>query len=248
MKSILKYALTKCIRCFSVIIIFLVISIPGYSQNAGISANGSVPPNSSAGLDINFSAQGLLIPRIALSSSASFLPLSSHIAGMLIYNTTTKNDVLPDVYINNGVKWIQGFPKAIAAGDMLYWDGTAWVSVSAGQPGQLLQINSSGIPVWTGAGYAIMTTTAISSITAATATSGGTISSDGGNAVSARGVCWATTPAPTIAGSKTTDGTGAGTFISNITGLASATTYYLRSYATNSSGTSYGNLIVFATP
>ena len=247
MKRKLKYRPTGSLKWFCGIILISVLSIPGFSQNAGISPNGSAPPNSSAGLDINFTAQGLLIPRISLTAATSFLPLTSHIAGMLIYNTTTKNDVIQGVYINNGIKWIQGFPKAIAAGDMLYWDGTTWVAVSAGQPGQLLQLNISGIPVWTGGGYATISSTALSAITSATASSGGNISSDGGNTISARGVCWATTPNPTIAGSKTTDGAGTGSFTSSITGLASTTTYYMRAYATNSSGTTYGNLLVFVT-
>ena len=92
-----------------------------------------------------------------------------------------------------------------------------------------------------------ITTTAISSITASTANSGGNISDDGGTPISARGICWATTATPTIANDKTTDGTGTGIFTSNITGLNPETTYYVRSYATNSIGTAYGNQLSFTT-
>jgi len=52
---------------------------------------------------------------------------------------------------------------------------------------------------------------------------------------------------PTIADSKTVDGTGVGSFTSAITGLASGTTYYVRSYATNSVGTIYGTEVSFTT-
>lgn len=90
-------------------------------------------------------------------------------------------------------------------------------------------------------------TAAVTSITATTATSGGTVGADGGASVSARGVCWSTTTNPTIANSKTTDGTGTGTFTSAITGLTSGTTYYVRSYATNSVGTTYGTEVIFTT-
>ncbi len=93
----------------------------------------------------------------------------------------------------------------------------------------------------------VLTTTAISAITGTTAMSGGTISNDGGEAVTARGVCWSTTPNPTVSNSKTTDGTGIGTFSSAITGLNTNTTYYIRAYATNSAGTSYGNQLSLAT-
>ncbi len=92
-----------------------------------------------------------------------------------------------------------------------------------------------------------LTTTAVTSITSTTAASGGNISNDGGATVTARGVCWSTSPNPVVTGNHTTDGTGAGAFASNITGLAATTTYYIRAYATNSVGTAYGNEISFST-
>ncbi|HBH82197.1 MAG: hypothetical protein A2X05_03425 [Bacteroidetes bacterium GWE2_41_25] len=93
-----------------------------------------------------------------------------------------------------------------------------------------------------------LTTTAITGITQTTAASGGNISSDGGALVTARGICWNTSANPTIAlSTKTTNGTGTGTFTSSLTGLTAGTTYYVRAYATNSAGTSYGNEINFTT-
>jgi hypothetical protein len=65
--------------------------------------------------------------------------------------------------------------------------------------------------------------------------------------VIARGVCWSTTPSPTIANFKTTNGTGLGVFISPITGLATGTTYYVRAYGTTAVETFYGNEISFTT-
>ena len=73
------------------------------------------------------------------------------------------------------------------------------------------------------------------------------MSADAGASVTARGVCWSITSNPTIDNSKTTDGSGIGTFTSVITGLTSGTTYYVRSYATNSVGTTYGPEISFTT-
>ncbi len=93
-----------------------------------------------------------------------------------------------------------------------------------------------------------LTTSTVSSISATSATAGGTITGDGGAAVSARGVVWGTATAPTIAlATKTSDGTGTGSFTSSISGLAATTTYFVRSYATNSEGTSYGNELSFTT-
>jgi hypothetical protein len=92
-----------------------------------------------------------------------------------------------------------------------------------------------------------LTTVAIHDITQSTAMSGGEISSDGGAGITARGVCWNTVPSPTIADNKTTDGAGAGSYSSDITGLSSGTNYFLRAYATNSEGTAYGQEVSFET-
>lgn len=91
----------------------------------------------------------------------------------------------------------------------------------------------------------VLTTVAITSVTPNSAVSGGNISSDGGSAITARGVCWSTNPTPVIADNKTSNGTGTGSFVSNLTGLTENTTYYVRAYATNSAGTGYGNAVSF---
>ncbi|MDA9111838.1 hypothetical protein N9J39_03090, partial [Flavicella sp.] len=63
----------------------------------------------------------------------------------------------------------------------------------------------------------------------------------------ARGVCWSTLANPTIADSKTEEGTGIGSFSSSLNELTPDTTYYLRSYATNAAGTFYGEEQTFTT-
>ena len=90
-------------------------------------------------------------------------------------------------------------------------------------------------------------TTEVSEITSNSASSGGNVTSDGGNPVTARGVCWNTSANPTTADNKTSDGAGTGSFPSSITGLSAATTYHVRAYATNSGGTAYGHDISFTT-
>jgi hypothetical protein len=99
----------------------------------------------------------------------------------------------------------------------------------------------------TGTGLATVTTLAISAITAYAASGGGTVVSDGGNTVTARGVCWATSSSPTVSGSHSTDGSGTGSFTSSLTGLSEETLYYVRAYASNSSGTAYGGEVQFTT-
>ncbi len=93
-----------------------------------------------------------------------------------------------------------------------------------------------------------VTTSAVSDITQTTAAAGGNVISDGGAEVTARGVCWSTSDNPTIANSsKTSDGTGTGSFTSSLTQLTPGTTYYVRAYATNEAGTAYGNPLSFPT-
>jgi len=92
-----------------------------------------------------------------------------------------------------------------------------------------------------------VTTTAVSGITETSAQTGGEVVDDGREVVTVRGVCWNTSPGPTISDSKTIDGGGTGNFSSALTGLNKGTTYYVRAYATNSEGTGYGNEQSFKT-
>ena len=93
----------------------------------------------------------------------------------------------------------------------------------------------------------VLTTADVSNITLTSASCGGNITIDGGATVTVRGVCWSTGQTPTIADSKTTDGTGAGSFTSSISGLTPGSIYYVRAYATNSAGTGYGSTMSFTT-
>lgn len=93
-----------------------------------------------------------------------------------------------------------------------------------------------------------ITTAGVSKVTANSANSGGNVFSNGGSTITARGVCWSIDPEPTISNGKTKDGTGAGHFVSNITGLSPLGTYYIRAYATNAEGTAYGNELIITTP
>ena len=90
-------------------------------------------------------------------------------------------------------------------------------------------------------------TNEVSSVVQDAAICGGVVIDDGGAEVTARGVCWSTSQNPTINGSHTDDGTGEGDFTSTITGLTAGTTYYVRAYATNEKGTSYGEEKSFMT-
>ena len=156
----------------------------------------------------------------------------------------------------NGTQGIQGpagtYPPGTVAGEMNYWDGTAWVTVAPGinLPGyQALTLSlCNGIPTW-GPCPAVLptvTTTAVSSITYISASSGGSVTNDGGAEVIAWGICWSTSPNPTLANSFSQNNISF-SFSSLLAGLTLNTTYYVRAYATNSTGTAYGNELNFIT-
>jgi hypothetical protein len=94
---------------------------------------------------------------------------------------------------------------------------------------------------------AVLATNIATSITSTSAISGGSISSDGGTPITARGVCWSLSTNPTTSNSKTINGTGTGSFTSQLTGLTLGSTYYIRAYAINNAGTAYGSQVSFKT-
>jgi len=101
--------------------------------------------------------------------------------------------------------------------------------------------------ITTGASIPVVQTIAASNITSTSATAGGMVISDGGAAVSFRGVCWNTGGNPGVLDNATFDGSGLGLFTSALSGLTPNTTYYMRAYATNASGTAYGTEYSFTT-
>jgi uncharacterized repeat protein (TIGR01451 family) len=92
-----------------------------------------------------------------------------------------------------------------------------------------------------------LTTATPSGVTETAAIVGGTVTGDGGTAVTERGLCWNTTGDPTLGDSHASMGLGLGAFETTLTDLQRNTTYYVRAYATNSTGTGYGTLQTFTT-
>jgi hypothetical protein len=136
---------------------------------------------------------------------------------------------------NDGVGIAQTLSVS-ATGDTLYLQNGGFVII----PG----ISAANAPFQ----LATLTTSAVSSLTNTSATSGGNITDDGGANITTRGVCYSINTNPTTADNITNDGNGTGSFTSNLSGLTTSTTYYVRAYATNSAGTAYGNELSFTTP
>jgi uncharacterized protein (TIGR02145 family) len=92
-----------------------------------------------------------------------------------------------------------------------------------------------------------VTTSSVSAISSSAGVSGGNVTDEGSAPIISRGICWSILANPTTADNKTIDGAGIGIFVSNLTGLIGNTLYYVRAYATNSGGTSYGTEVSFTT-
>ncbi len=117
--------------------------------------------------------------------------------------------------------------------------------------GNVTQIPVSSIdsitytPIGTTGNLATVVTSPVTNIDSITAVCGGEVTDDGGSPVIQYGVCWGLSPNPTIYDSLSVDGSGTGTFVSNLTNLMFNYTYYVRAYAINSDGVSYGNEFSF---
>ena len=93
----------------------------------------------------------------------------------------------------------------------------------------------------------VVTTSALSGATATTAMGGGNVTDDNGSPIALRGVCWSINQNPTTKDGRTSDGKGLGSFTSFLTGLTPGALYYVRAYAINSGGTTYGNQLTITT-
>jgi len=92
-----------------------------------------------------------------------------------------------------------------------------------------------------------ITTDSITSVTYTSALTGVSVTSAGGSSITFQGVCYSTSPHPTTSSSYISTGTGVGTFTASLTGLSSGTTYYVRAFSQNSTGTAYGEELSFTT-
>ena len=90
-----------------------------------------------------------------------------------------------------------------------------------------------------------VSTTAVTKLATDSIKVGGTIVSNGGADITAKGICWSFSSNPTTSDNLTSEGAGDGSFTSTLSSLPADTTIYIRAYATNSVGTAYGNEVSY---
>ncbi len=223
--------------------------VRAYATNSAGTAYGS---------QLNFSTSQcpVVLPTVTTAAISNITEISAQSGGNVtddggasvtargICWSTSPNPTTTDDYTTDGTS-VGSFTSnmtGLSCGTTYYV--RAYATNSAGTAyGSQLNFNTNQCPV----NLPTVTTAASSNITETTAQSGGNVTDDGGASITARGVCWSTSPNPTTADDYTTDGTGVASFTSNMTGLSCETFYYVRAYATNSAGTAYGSQVTFTT-
>jgi phosphodiesterase/alkaline phosphatase D-like protein len=177
-----------------------------------------------------------------------------------INGTVNANNYPTDIYFEYGTSTLYGTTLQASpdkANGMSNTSGAA--NLTGLQPGityhyrvvannSFISIYGNDMTFTTNSALPTIVTNAVADLTYNSLSAGGNVTYDGGSAVTARGVCWSTSPDPTVAlATKTSDGTGAGFYNSSVTNLDQRTHYFLRAYATNSVGTAYGNQVTFNT-
>ncbi len=158
------------------------------------------------------------------------------------WNTTGNPTIADNKTVNgNGVGLFVSNVTNLTAGTKYYFKAYATNSAGTAYGSEINVTTLSAVVIPT------VTTTSASSILAKTANTGGNVTDWGGAPVTEKGVCYSTSPTPTIINSKTSNGNDIGTFTSGLYNLNPNTKYYVRAYATNSVGTGYGPEISFTT-
>ncbi len=199
-----------------------------------------------------FTTLSYSLPIVSTSSSSSITGNSVDLGGNVTSDggttvtargicwSTTSNPNLASNTTTNGLGMgvFSSSLSGLSPNTTYYYRAYATNSVGSAY-GNIMSFRTSTSPVVLTSGTSYITLTGVNS--------GGYISSDGGATVTARGICWSTTSNPTLASNITINGLGVGSYNSILSNLNPNTTYYIRAYATNSIGTSYGNEISFTT-
>ncbi|MFB0905225.1 MAG: hypothetical protein QMB11_12675, partial [Nonlabens sp.] len=230
--------------------------IPGTTYYLRAYATNSV--GTSYGTVITFNTVALAVPTGITTTSASSITQTTASSGGSVTNdggasitakgvcwsNTTSSPTIFNTSTNNGSGTVDFSSSltGLTANTTYYVRAYATNSVGTSY-GSVMSFSTLSATIPTG-----VNTNSITSISQTSALGGGSISSDGGAAITSRGVCWSnTTSSPTISNSRTIDGAGIGSFTSSLTGLSVNTTYYVRAYATNSAGTAYSSVTSFST-
>jgi uncharacterized protein (TIGR02145 family) len=132
-------------------------------------------------------------------------------------------------------------------GDIQVWNGSIWVNVPAGMPGQTLTISPNGNPGWLSSITTVLPTVFMNGLSEIFPNSirfSAQVLSDGGGQITSKGIVYGTQMLPTLLDQSIINGTETGVFEGTITELLPNTRYYFRAFATNEQGTRYSNQLL----
>jgi hypothetical protein len=116
--------------------IFLTLAlVTGMIASAQVRIGGTgTAVDANAILELQSTTKGLLFPKVALTSTTAFAPLSAHTAGMTVYNTATAGDVTPGLYVNSGTAWVSlGGSSSAAFSSATYTKTSAYTSLNTAE-------------------------------------------------------------------------------------------------------------------
>lgn len=176
--------------------------------------------------------------RIEITSTGSTIcsnciDIEASISDNWIVYTIDRNKIISDTEMGGDSALIK---LVVNAGHDLFWDDNVVLN------GSFLIVKSTSTP-----SLATLNTNIPTAVTNTSADLSGEILSNGGSAISQRGFCYGTLPNPSVFGTTLLAGSGSGSFVGTLTGLIRNTTYYVRTFAVNSTGTAYGNEVSFTT-
>ena len=222
-------------------------------NSKGVAIGVATFSNSSVALQVDGLDKAILFPRVT-SLAAVITPLN----GMMVYNTADQK-----FYVRQAGVWINFVNQASSSGINKYT--TAQRNLITSPEADMIIFNTTtrafqvydiSLPAWVTIGVtssSAVLPTVSTAISAAVSTkpdsafAGGSVISDGGSPVTARGVCWNTSATPTVSNFSTVTGAGVGNFSSTLWGLSPNTNYYVRAFAVNAAGTVYGNQLMITT-
>jgi hypothetical protein len=206
------------------------------------------------GNEVSFKTQAVIAPVVTTSGAASAITSSSaSVDGNVTSSGGGEVTARGIAYGETTSPTISGSKTSSGSGLGAFSSSITGLKANTKYYARAYATNAAGtsygteINFTTLAGLPSITTSAILNVLTTTATGGGNVTSDGGASVTARGIVWSLSSQPTTSSSKTTDGSGTGTFSSSMSGLSANTKYYVRAYATNSIGTAYGEEATFTT-
>ncbi len=214
-------------------------------------------PTGGTNYTITSESQLLSVPYALYAKSAGQSTENSVLGEMKYFNGTEWITITPDIdgkvlTLENKIPvWKSPFSNGTVLGEMKYWNGTNWLTIPPTLENKYLTIEN-GQPTWKDFSKSIelptLSTKTATNITIVSATCGGSVLSNGGGNVFERGICYNTSPNPTVNDNVLPCGAGVGSFSANLTGLLPQRAYWVRSYAINEKGIVYGDYIHFQTP